>query len=318
MTTNHKSHFDIHEAVTQKIIKAIEDGAGDWQMPWHRPGISFDIPKNATTDARYRGINILSLWIDTDEKKFEHQIWATYKQWKDAGAQVRAGEKGSLIVKYGEWVPKQDAQGRQPTPAGENDDSDPKRVYAKPAWVFNIAQVDGFPAPQTHTPRVDLTQRIETVEAFVANTKADIRYGGQRAFYRQKNSAGDGDYVQMPDLTLFTGSATSTPTEARYATLLHELLHWTGAKDRLDRDHRSRFGDDAYAFEEILVELGSATLCCSLQITNEPRPDHAQYASHWLKVLKADNKAIFTAASAASRAVDYLYSLQGSASEGSS
>jgi antirestriction protein ArdC len=96
-----KSRLDVHEAITAKIVTAIEAGAGKFQMPWHRPGIAFTIPKNAATGNHYRGSNILSLWIDADEKKFAHQVWATYKQWHERGAQVRGGEKGSLIVKYG-------------------------------------------------------------------------------------------------------------------------------------------------------------------------------------------------------------------------
>ncbi|MEQ1712827.1 MAG: ArdC family protein, partial [Hyphomicrobium sp.] len=101
-----KPRIDVHEAITTKIVAAIEAGAGEFQMPWHRPGVAFTIPRNALTDKQYRGSNILSLWIDADEKKFEHQVWATFKQWQEIGAQVRKGEKGLLIVKYGEWVPK--------------------------------------------------------------------------------------------------------------------------------------------------------------------------------------------------------------------
>jgi antirestriction protein ArdC len=104
--TVQKSRLDIHETVTDKIIAAIEAGAGEWTMPWHRPGTSFSIPRNAMTDKPHRGINVLSLWIDADDKKFEHQFWATYKQFQEIGYQVRAGEKASLIVKYGEWTPK--------------------------------------------------------------------------------------------------------------------------------------------------------------------------------------------------------------------
>jgi len=96
-----RAKIDVHDAITAKIIAAIEAGAGTFEMPWHRPGVAFTIPKNAATDKAYRGSNILSLWIDADEKKFEHQIWATYKQYAELGAQVRKGERGSLIVKYG-------------------------------------------------------------------------------------------------------------------------------------------------------------------------------------------------------------------------
>ena len=102
-----RQRIDVHEAITAKIITAIEAGAGEFKMPWHRPGIAFTLPKNALTEKTYRGSNVLSLWIDADDKKYQHQVWATYKQYEELGAQVRKGERGSLIVKYGEWVPKE-------------------------------------------------------------------------------------------------------------------------------------------------------------------------------------------------------------------
>ena len=311
MTVAQKSRFDIHQTVTDKIVKAIEAGVSEWQMPWHRPGTSFSIPKNALTNNRYRGINVLSLWIDADEKKFEHQVWATYKQFQELGAQVRGGEKASLIVKYGEWTPKSDKS------TSHEDDEAEKRMYARPAWVFNIAQVDGVELPHP-APRIDLTTRIAHVDAFIANTKAEFRTGGQRAFYRHPSSDGTGDFIQIPESSYFTGTTTSTPTESLYATKLHELLHWCGASHRLNREHGRKFGDDTYAFEEMLVEIGAATMCCALEITNEPRPDHAQYVNHWLRILKSDNRAIFTASAAASRAIDYLYGLQPQSEGGAS
>lgn len=324
-----RQKIDVHEAITQKIIAAIEAGAGSFEMPWHRPGVAFTIPKNASTDKAYHGSNILSLWIDADAKKFEHQVWATYKQYTELGAQVRKGEKGSLIVKYGEWVPKEqsgaaaggpskrqhispDASG---DPKGEQSDDDGKRLFAKAAWVFNIDQVDA-PAelrerllPAT-SPRPDLTTRLAHVDAFVAATGAEFREGGQRAFYRHRDSRGEGDFIQMPPRELFTGTATSTPTESFESTRLHELTHWAGAEHRLNRKFGERFGDKDYAFEELVAELSAAFLCAELGITNTPRADHAQYCASWLDVLKGDAKAIFTAASLGTRAVAYLNELQ--------
>lgn len=326
--TNHsepRPKIDVHEAITQKIIAAIEAGAGTFEMPWHRPGVAFTLPKNASTDKAYRGSNILSLWIDADAKKFEHQVWATYKQYAELGAQVRKGERGSLIVKYGEWVPKENAsgqaKGKQQSAAsngpsnGTEADDDGKRLFAKAAWVFNIDQVDA-PAElrQRLLPaavqRPDLTTRLAHVDAFIAATGAEFREGGQRAFYRHRDSRGDGDFIQMPPRDLFAGTATSTPTESYESTRLHELTHWVGAEHRLNRKFGERFGDKDYAFEELVAELSSAFLCAELQITNSPRLDHAQYCASWLEVLKGDTKAIFTAASLATRAVEYLNGLQ--------
>jgi antirestriction protein ArdC len=317
-----RQRLDVHAAITEKIVAAIRAGAGDFQMPWHRPGVAFTIPKNALTDKTYRGSNVLSLWIDADAKKFEHQLWATFKQWQELGAQVRKGEKGSLIVKYGEWVPRGSADagcaaGNEPPkrqqacqPAGKEhkDDDNGKRLFAKAAWVFNVQQVDGYEIAPT-TPRPDLTERLAHVDAFIAATGAEFREGGQRAFYRHRDSRGEGDFIQIPARSLFTGTATSTPTESYESTRLHELAHWSGAGHRLDRDF-GRFGDKAYSFEELVAELSAAFLCAELQITNAPRADHAQYCANWLEVLEGDTKAIFSAASLATRAVAYLDGLQ--------
>lgn len=323
-TTNPKKYdplkpkLDVHEAITQKIVAAIEAGAGTFAMPWHRPGVAFTLPKNALTEKAYRGSNILSLWIDADEKKFEHQVWATFKQWLELDAPVRKGEKGSLIVKYGEWTPKDSANDTKQSGAAENtkDTEDgAKRLFAKAAHVFNIDQVELsaelraklIPAEM---PRPDLTTRLDAVDRFIANIGIEIREGGQRAFYRHRGLNGDGDFIQMPPRELFTGTATSTPTEAYYSTLLHEEIHGSGAEHRLDRQHGERFGDKAYAFEELVAELGAAFLCAHLEVTNTPRLDHAQYCASWLEVLKGDAKAIFTAASHATRAVEFLCGLQ--------
>ncbi len=157
--------------------------------------------------------------------------------------------------------------------------------------------------------RPDLTTRLNHVDAFIAATKAEFREGGQRAFYRHRDSKGDGDFIQMPERNLFTGTATSTPTESFESTRLHELTHWSGADHRLAREF-GRFGDKAYSFEELVAEFSAAFLCAELGITNTPRADHAQYIANWLEVLKGDNKAILTAASFATRAVDYLVGLQ--------
>ncbi len=306
--TSTKRRLDVHEAITAKIVAAIEAGAGEFQMPWHRPGVAFTIPKNALTEKTYRGSNILSLWIDADAKKFEHQTWATFKQWQELGAQVRKGEKGSLIVKYGEWVPRQAATDTKPND-GSDDGAGGKRLFAKAAWVFNAQQVDGYTFAPT-VQRQDLTVRLEHVDAFIAATGAEFREGGQRAFYRHQSSDGTGDFIQMPPRELFTGTATSTPTESYESTRLHELAHYSGAAHRLNRQFGERFGDKAYSFEELVAELSAAFLCAELEITNTPRADHAQYISSWLAVLKGDEKAIFTAASFATRAVDYLNGLQ--------
>ena len=165
-------------------------------------------------------------------------------------------------------------------------------------------QVEDFKLPEPQVP-ANPAEVLTQVEAYVTATGARVAFCGEGAFYRLLT-----DTIHMPDRARFVGSATSSATECLYATLLHELTHWTGIKTRCDREFGKRFGDDAYAMEELVAELGAAFLCADLGIANTPRPDHAAYISHWLTVLKADKKAIFTAASKAAQAVDYLDGLQ--------
>ena len=301
MNAIRKTRVDVHQQVTDTIIAAIESGAGQWQMPWHRAGAGLNRPVNIDTGNRYRGVNIVALWAAAEIRGFASGTWGTYRQWQNAGAQVRKGEKASTVVFYKEI----DVAAENET-SGETETQ--SRLFARASAVFNADQVDGYdialPEP------VDPVQAIEDAERFVGGTGADIRHGGAQAFYRPS-----GDYIQMPEKERFVGSETSGATESYYATLLHELTHWTGAAKRLDRQFGGRFGDDAYAIEELVAELGAAFLCAELGVTLTPRPDHAAYLDHWLRVLKADNRAIFAAASKAGQAVDYLGGLQEPARE---
>lgn len=294
MTNSSKSRFDVHEAITNQIIASMEAGTGKLQMPWHRSGANIMRPVNVSSGNAYRGVNTVALWAAADACSYEHGLWGTYRQWQDRGAQVRKGEKSSLIVFYREFD-SDDADRDQPA-----DDDRRRRCMARASRVFNIAQVDGyeFTEPTTDDNRVD---PIASAEAFVSATGATISEGGDRAFYSIREDA-----ITMPDRYRFLDTKSGTATEAWYATLLHELTHWTGASHRLDRTFGERFGDDAYAMEELVAELGAAFLCGDLGISAEPRTDHAAYIDSWLRILKGDRKAIFAAASAASRAVEFL------------
>jgi antirestriction protein ArdC len=171
---------------------------------------------------------------------------------------------------------------------------------ARASYVFNAAQVDGY-QPDATAPEAAPIDPIAEADRLVAATGATIRIGGEEAYFAPK-----ADYIAMPSQSRFTGTATSSATEGWYSTLLHELTHWSGHESRLAREFGKRFGDDAYAMEELVAELGAAFLCGDLGITVEPRPDHADYIGHWLRILKGDRKAIFTAASAANKAAEYL------------
>lgn len=292
-----KSKRDIHGEITQQIIAAIEAGAGNFQMPWHQAGTGLTRPVNALTGNTYRGINVLSLWVSAQIGNYSCGIWGTYRQWAEIGAQVRKGEKSSLVVFY------KDLEIDRVDPDTGETEADTIFI-AKPSPVFNADQVDGF-TPSAQPPRRDLTERVDAVEHFITATRAQILHGGPSAFYRPAT-----DHIQMPERDRFFGSPTSNPTEAYYSTLLHELTHWTGHTSRLNRDLKPRFDKRAYAMEELVAELGAAYLCADLAIALEARKDHADYIADWLAALRSDPKAIFTAAAAASRATDFLSGLQ--------
>lgn len=284
-----KEKTDLHQVITDSIIAAIERGTSKVALPWHRAGCSF-IPQNAVTTADYRGINVLSLWAVAEARGYERSVWATYKQWASIDARVRKGEKAALVVFYKQYQGDADPE--------DADDTGLRRV-AKASWVFNAAQVDGYAVGPIAEPLPPL-QKLASVEAFVRNTSARVLEGGDRAYYAPVS-----DHIQMPDEALFRRDRR---LEDWYSVLCHELGHWSGASTRLARTFGKRFGDDAYCMEELCAELTASFLCAELGISMAVREDHAHYIGHWLRVLKADNRAVFAAAAKASEAVRYLRS----------
>lgn len=284
---------DLYQQVTDRIIQMIEDGAsGDqFELPWTRGFCSF-LPINAKSKATYNGINILMLWCAAKESEYQHDVWATYRQWAELGAQVRKGEKGAPIVYVGTFT-KENENGEDEEHTGK---------FLKRSTVFNVAQVDGFEIKEPKRP--ELAERIEHAERFVANTGAKIEYGADQAYFSPSKDA-----VFMPDFERFTDTKTATATENAYSTLFHELTHWTSPEKRADRPHNYADKKER-AFEELVAELGASFLCASVGITPETRADHAHYLASWLKALKDDKKAIFRAAAQASKAAEYLHSLQ--------
>ena len=274
--------FDVHQAVTDSIIATLEAGeAGQWQCPWHRKGGS--LPVNAKTGRPYRGVNTLMLWCAEQANGYGDTRWATYKQWGELGAQVRKGERSTLVVFFKEL----DAEGE-----------DRSRFVARASYAFNAGQVEGAPEAGEPMPASEWLLP-EIFDGFVQRTGAQITHGGDAAFYQPSE-----DRIVMPPRERFH-------TAQGYAsTMAHELTHWSGAKGRLDRDLTGRFKTQAYAAEELVAELGSAFLMAEMGLEAEPHPTHASYLASWLKLLRSDPKAIFTAASAASRAAGYLTSLQ--------
>jgi len=287
---------DVYSRVTDRIISDLEKGVRSWMKPWnagHTAGkITRPLRHNGTP---YQGINILMLWGEALDKGYSAPIWMTYNQAQELGAHVRKGQQGSLVV-YANKITR--------TEMGEGGEEIEKQIpFMKGYSVFNVEQIDGLPAHYYGKPEnpLPLADRLDSAEKFIAKTGAIIRHGGDKAFYAPAR-----DMVQMPPFESFKDK------ESYYATILHELTHWTSHKTRLDRSFNAkRFGDNGYAREELVAELGAAFLSADLGTTPEIREDHAAYLAHWLKALKEDSRAIFSAAAHAQRAADFLQGLQG-------
>jgi len=287
---------DVYQRVTDRIIAELEQGVRPWMKPWSAEHAAGRITRPLRANGQpYKGINVLMLWSEAVAKGFAAPIWMTYKQAQESGAQVRKGEKGSLVV-YANRIT------RTETDAETGQESEHEIPFMKGYTVFNVEQVDGLPA-HYHAPaaaRLDPIERSERADAFFAHTGAVVMQGGSEASYNVAL-----DRIRMPLFETFRDR------ESYYATLAHEVTHWTRHPSRLDRDFgRKRWGDEGYAMEELVAELGAAFLSVDLDLTPEPRADHAAYLDHWLKVMKADKRAIFSAAAHAQRAADYLNGLQ--------
>jgi antirestriction protein ArdC len=286
---------DIYQRVTDSIVASLETGICPWSKPWNGEHAAGRITRPLRGNGvPYRGINIVMLWGAAMEKGYSAPIWLTFKQAQALGGAVRKGEHGSLVV-YASTFSRTEAD----EATGEELERD--IPFLKGYTVFNAEQIDGLPAQYLApaAPRLDPIQRIGHADSFFAATGAAIRHGGNRAYYNMGS-----DHVQMPFFETFRDA------ESYYATLAHELTHWTRHPSRLERDFgRKRFGDEGYAMEELVAELGAAFLCADLDLTPEPRPDHAAYIGSWLRALKNDKRAIFTAASYAQRAADFLNTL---------
>ncbi|MFO0887917.1 MAG: zincin-like metallopeptidase domain-containing protein [Isosphaeraceae bacterium] len=292
---------DVYEQVTREIIEAIEQGQASWQMPWHVTGDAVFSPVNVASKRTYRGINLVCLWAAARRNGFESGTWGTYRQWKERGAQVRNGERATTVV-YWKFSGREDEE----EPRGEEEAAGAQKrrgrgVFATGYSVFNADQVTGYQPPKTPTLSED--ERIAVAEAFFKTIPADVRHEGNAAFYSP-----EGDFVSLPPFRHFKRPV------SYYGVLAHELTHWTGSPARLARDLSGRFGSKCYAAEELVAELGAAFVCSGLELPLSPRGDNAPYIVSWLEVLKADKRAIFTAASKAQAAVDYLLTLNQAAS----
>lgn len=279
---------DIYQTVTDSIVAMIAAGVRPWAPGHNAKDCGLPVIPTRACGTAYRGINVALLWGAAEMKGYRHQTWMTFNQAKALGGCVRKGERATPVVYWGTFKVQSD-----------DEDDGKSGMFAKGYSVFNVEQIDGLPERFFEPATVEPSEtRIAKADAWAVATGADIRHGGSQAFYSPK-----GDYVQVPPFAAYA------EPERYYSTLTHELTHWSGAKARLDRQFGKRFGDKAYAFEELVAEMGAAFSCARLGIETETREDHASYLASWLNVLKADKRAIFTAASKAQAACDYLFDL---------
>ncbi len=278
----------LFEQITSQIIDQIEAGAGDWNMPWRTLA---EAGTPTSVDGRpYRGINALWLPMVAVDQGWTSGLWATYRGWQRHDAQVRRGEKGTHVLLWKKLDPKNDE-------TTEDGSKERARFVARTFTVFAAEQADGTDdlIAARQQPPADTPERISEAEAFFAAVGADVKVGGNRACYVPTT-----DSIAVPALEQFDHAA------HYYATLAHEHAHWTGHPARLNRDLSGRFGDDAYAAEELVAELGAAMWCASAGISTTTRHDHAAYLAHWLTILRSDPRSLVTVASKAQGAVDHL------------
>ena len=286
----------LYDEVTARIISELEEGRFPWVQPWEATAALPGLPRNATTGLAYSGVNVLILWGAVITRAYPHQGWLTFRQALAAGGCVRKGEQGVTLCYADRFTPE-----AEKLRSAEQGDAARAIPFLKRFVVFNVAQCDGLPEQYSvDAPPLPERELMPVAENLIDATGADFRIGGARAFYNPSE-----DFVQVPPQPAFDQQINF------YRTALHELAHWTGHTSRLARSFGARFGNTAYAREELCAELTSAYLCAALGIV--PTVRHADYLGSWLAVLREDSRAIFKAASQASKAADYLLAFTASA-----
>ena len=276
---------NLFESITDKIMSVIEAGEASGCISWAGQGASASgMPVNLKTGKAYSGVNVLLLWAETQDKGYASNFWLTFNQARELGGNVRKGEKATQGVFWGT---------REIEEENEGDTETRKAAFCKAFYVFNLDQIDGITAPDA-APADNVWDAHAVAESLIRSSGARIIEGGNKAFYRPS-----ADVIHMPDRARFECA------ENFYAVNLHELTHWTGHHSRCNRNLQNRFGDEAYAMEELVAELGSAFLSAETGLRGRIE-GHASYIKSWLKVLKHDKRAIITAASKASQAARFI------------
>jgi antirestriction protein ArdC len=305
MTTKHRadasgndapSRTDLYSRITGKIAADLERGVRPWHRPWNAGNMEGRITRPLRHNGiPYQGINVIMLWMAAVTNGYGAPHWFTFRQARELGGNVRKGEHGELVV-YADRIIRTGTDDK-------GEETERSIPFLRGYTEFNAEQCENLPAQYSVKPDASLlpvAQRIKAADTFFAATGAEIHHGGNRAYYAE-----GADHIQMPPFETFRDA------ESYSATLAHECVHWTKHDKRLARDFgRTHWGDEGYAREELVAELGSAFLSADLGIAPEVRDDHASYIAAWLEVLKNETRFIFTAASHAQRAVDYLHGLQ--------
>ena len=280
-----------HIEITNKIIAELEAGCIPWVQPWGTAAVKapLSMPRNASTRRAYSGINVLTLWGAVIDRGFSGQSWLTFRQVLGLGGHVKRGERGTTVVFADRFVPEDER--RRAAEVGEEARAIP---FLKRFTVFNIDQCAGIPDDiADSTVRLSPDQIAPQAEALIAATGADFRIGGALAYYNMTS-----DFVQVPPPMAYFEPINW------HRTAFHELAHWSGAAPRLGRDLSGPKGSKAYAREELIAEIAGAFVCASLGIV--PTVRHADYIGSWLEVLREDSRVVVQAASAASKAADFL------------
>ena len=281
----------LYGEVTARIVAELEQGRLPWVQPWDASRCPCMMPCNAASGRAYSGINVLILWCEAVEREFTSQRWLTYRQAMAAGGNVRRGEKGTVVCYADRFTPRDEAD------KVRGEDREARTIaFLKRFVVFNVDQCEGLPEGlEGEAALPDPVLGNAEVDRLIAASGADFRIGGGEAYYSPMK-----DYVQVPPQAAF-----HEPVNW-FRTALHEMGHWAGGKGRLDRDMSGRFGSAQYAREELIAEMTAAFICAALGI--HPTVRHSDYIGAWLEVMRADEKAIFRAASAASKGADFLLS----------
>lgn len=292
--TTEEKRFDLQQKITDTIIQKLNNGVVPWHQPWiSQSDTNFTIPMNVHSGNHYNGINILLLWGETCDKKFSSNEWGTFKQWKGLDQTIRKDEKGTMIFYYDTYEKEVEGEIK-------------KLPFLKYASVFNKCQLEGFDPMMEDVPEpVSPVEVNKTAETFVQNTGAKIIHNGNKASYNKKT-----DSISMPPVDSFIETSNASATEGYYSVLFHELTHWTGHENRLERKFGKVFGDEQYAAEELIAELGATFMCSELDITKSNIDNSAAYIDHWLKKLQDNKYFITTAAGEASKSVKFLHQFQ--------